>query len=353
MTTDTPTSAELDQHPRGSLGWLRAATRDITGQAVAEVTAPGGKGRDSVRVRLEDGRSVIATLRSSAGRASVEALLLGVLSAEGAPVPKPLGFKHGLLLQQDLGQARVSRAMHAAPDAETRARLARAAMDALKACRAAIARRPKVLGSLPAVGTLPGWTEEFVSRSFFLSGDLGIAPPAMDAEAVEQAITVPPEGFTRWDARLANAALTPEGRVVWFDWDMFGRRGGVEDLGWLLADDWWMPDAAASDALLEAALPDPAPRLLARRMALLIAADRLHRIRRRVQKRGWAAAEDALRLDRMGNVPEVVERTAARMAEMAAADPLLGGLSDWFAAAGAAILALEGGTDRPGAEGSG
>ncbi len=337
MADESTTLDTLSAAPPGSLGWARSLIRDMMGAEPARFTAPGGRNRRSVRVLLDDGRSVIATRCDDPVRAEAEAGLLQFLAAEGAPVPRVLGLRDGLLLQSDAGRNRLSFVMQKA-DADTQVVLGRAAMAGLQTCRAALARRPDLLGRLPGLGTRPGWAENFVSRPFFLSGDLGIAPPDIDSDMAARALTRLPEAFTRWDARLANAAAQPDGSVVWFDWQLFGRRAGVEDLGWLIADDWWSLDAARSEALLSEIVPFAEDRVLARRVALFVGAARLGKIHARIEAAGWGDADEALRLDLIGAVPEVVLGLSARMAALARDDTLVGGLADWFDAAGAALL---------------
>ncbi|SFI97181.1 YD repeat-containing protein [Jannaschia pohangensis] len=314
----------------GSLGWIKALTVQMTGKSVDAVTAPGGKGRQSVRLQLDDGSTVIATRRAAAARAEAEAGLLQVLSSEGAPVPRVIGFREGLLLQQDGGRNRLSHAMVKA-DPDRRIALARAAMASLDACRAAMDRRLDVLARLPGLGTRPGWAEDLVSQPYFLSGDLAIARPQVDADALARSLTAAPSRFTRWDARLANGSVQPDGTVLWFDWDMFGRRSGVEDLSWMIADDWWGIDRAPTDDLLAEFIPDETARKLARRLAVLVAANRLKKIAMRLAEAGWTDAEEALRLDRMGAVPSVVDGLCHRMGEIADTDSQTAGFAPWFA----------------------
>ncbi|MGB3409356.1 MAG: hypothetical protein WBA67_17880 [Jannaschia sp.] len=338
IDTRTPAS-NSPVHAPGSIGWLKALARAMTGESVISIYAPGGKDRRSVRLELSSGRTVIATRRENLDRAEHEAAILSVLHQSGAPVPEVIGFRDGLLLQSDAGRNRLSFAMTEA-DAATRDRLARKAIEALETCRAAVEAQPDLLASLPGLGTRPGWAEELVSRAIFLSGDLRIATPRIDADVVAQALSQPPVRFTRWDARLGNAAVQADGSVIWFDWDLFGRRAGVEDVSWLIADNYWPLDRDATEVLLAEAIPDNALRRLAVRMAVVIAIGRLSKIRERVALNGWADAVVTLREDRVGAVPSVVTDLCRRMSDLTADDPVQAGLSRWFLDAGAAITAM-------------
>ncbi|UWQ20012.1 hypothetical protein [Jannaschia sp. W003] len=317
---------------------MKATVLAVTGRRVLRATAPGGRGRGSVRVELEDGTTAIATRRGDPARAETEAALLQVLGEDGAPVPRVLGFADGLLVQSDAGRERLSWRM-ARADASEAAALARGAVGALEQCRAAMEARPDLLDRLPGLGTRAGWAEEYAARPVFLSGDLGIAPPACDSEVLARAVSHGSERFTRWDARLGNAAVQPDGSVVWYDWDLFGRRAGVEDLAWLVADPEWALDLPATEAVLgEVPGLDAGRMALLRRMAVLVAADRVAVMRRAVAARGWADAEDdVIRRDRASTTPERLERFCARMAAFAQADELVAGFAPWFPAAAGAM----------------
>lgn len=333
-TVGSMTSSEFEP---GSAGWIKAQVAAITGQEAEQLSLPGGAGRKSVRVHLAGGGTVIATVRDTAARGETEAGLLQVLSDAGAPVPRVYGFRDGLMVQEDVGPNRVSVAMTRA-DPEGRIALARAALAALQACRAVMAARPKVVIRLPGLGTRRGWAEEYVSHPFFLSGDLNVAVPQIDADALAISLSQKPVVFTRTQARLANAAVRADGTVVWHGWDGCGRRGGVEDLGGMIADEAWGVSPARTLGLLEEVVPEAVGRGLAVRMAVLVAAHRLGRIAARLDAHGWSDPEEPLRLDRMAAVPDVVSGLTSRMAAIALADPLTAGFGRWFEDVGAALL---------------
>ncbi|MFO6465839.1 hypothetical protein ACK8OR_15715 [Jannaschia sp. KMU-145] len=325
------TDATPGAHPPGSIGWLKAATHALTGRTVLRISAPGGPARASMRVELDDGTTVIATRRASAARASAEHAVLGALHAEGAPVPEPLGVADGLLLQGDAGSARLSVEMTEA-DPKRRVALAAGALAALDGCRAAMMRNPELVARLPGLGVEPAWAEEFVSRPVFLSGDLGIAQPVMDFEAVAAALAAPPARFVRWNAPLAKAAVQSDGRVIWYDWSLTGRRAGVEDLAWAISDPAWDLNRATTDGLIEGPCNGaPEAMALVRRMATLLAANRLARMTGVLRAEGWADAATALRHGRDAPVAETLPGWTARMAELCAEDAHLGGFAPWFA----------------------
>ncbi|MBM2577317.1 hypothetical protein JQC91_13490 [Jannaschia sp. Os4] len=323
----------------GTAAWISERVRRLTGLGVASIELPGGAGRGSAEVVLSDGRRMIATRRATPARTATEAVVLHALSRAGAPVPKAVGHHDGLLLQERVEGARLSVAL-AAPDAD-RVALGGAAVAALEACRKRLARLPQLAGRLPGLGTRSGWTDDFVSRPAFLSHDLRIAPPACDFGALARAIDAAPAHPTRWDARTGNAVVRPDGRVVWFDWDVVGRRAGVEDVAWLLADEHWTPDAAESVEALRAGGVATSPMLV--RMAVLLAAARMGTIHARVARLGWADGDAARADDGIGATPGAVDRLAARGAALATTDAVVAPFAEWFPRAASALRGTGGG----------
>ncbi|MEM7642660.1 MAG: hypothetical protein AAF366_09040 [Pseudomonadota bacterium] len=321
-------------HPPGSIGWVKHLTRYMTGRAVEAMSAPGGRGRQSARLALEDGTTVIATRRSSPERTAAEAALLSVLSDAGAPVPRVIGCLSGLLLQSDAGRNRLSHAFSTAGSDEDIRTLAVAAIEALDACRAAFdvvpeAGRPKLAG----LGQGLRWAEAYVARPVFLSGDLGIAPPDIDADALAEALAHPPERLTRWNARTGRAAVQPDGSVIWHGWDLTGLRGGVEDLAFLVADEWWPLDGAATETILSDRMSEIRQRFVLR-IAVLIAANRMADRLERLRTDGLDEDDaQARRLDLPATAPSVVIPHATRLSEIAAGDQLTLGFAAWFRAA--------------------
>lgn len=334
--------ADPTPHRPGTLGWTKALTLQMVDSPIAEMTAPGGRGRASVRIKLEDGRNLVATRRENADRGESEAALLQVLSRAGASVPQVYGYRDGLLLQSDAGRERLSWRM-ATAERDERLALAQSAVIALETCRRLVAGQGDLLKYLPGLGARPGWTQNFVARPVFLSGDLQIGAPQVDTEALAASIESGPDRFTRWEARMANAAVQPDGSVMWFDWEYFGRRSGLEDIAWLLADPAWTLDLAETAAVLSHVEGLDSERgALLRRLAVLIAANRLTVVHKSLRETGWPAdPSKALRLDRPVTTRDALRAHCLRMAEMTGEDPLVAGFGDWFTEAADAMSALK------------
>ncbi|MBW2254310.1 MAG: hypothetical protein JRI25_06890, partial [Deltaproteobacteria bacterium] len=66
----------------------------------------------SIRVRV-GANTFIATHRSDPRRGGMEAIVLAAMYRGGAPVPRPIAYGEGWLLQEDLGTTTLARALNA------------------------------------------------------------------------------------------------------------------------------------------------------------------------------------------------------------------------------------------------
>ncbi|GIT89678.1 hypothetical protein JANAI62_08370 [Jannaschia pagri] len=295
---------------------LRDLTRALTGTDVAEMTPPE---QGLTRLMLNDGRRVFAFRRASADHVRREVALLTALKAQGAPVPEVVGFRDTMVLQADTGMASVAEGM-AEADAGEAEDLAQRSLHALTLCRAAMDRAPRAKARLTGLGTRRAWAERQVARLIFVSYDLGLTPPDLDPEALTTAILRRSDRFVRWQADLTKAAVTPDGSVVWRDWQQFGLRGGCEDMAGPLADPNWTLTAAATARVLADALPQVEEHRLVTRMAALLIVSQFARV---VDPTRAASAPPAKL-----NVAQVA-RLSARLRDLCEGDPLLQGCSDW------------------------
>lgn len=310
---------------------LAALAAEVFGRPVLRITAPGGRGRASLRV-VFDGLSVIATIRQDPLRRRREADLLRRLSGLGAPVPALLAERGGVLFQSDAGSRRLSAelARLAGPAQDAAAQRAIAALAVIRRAAA----DSGLTAELPSIGRSGAWLGDFAQGPLALSRHLGIAPPPILPEALAAAVAAPARAFVKWDARPGNAAVQPDGSVLWFDWEDAGLRGGAEDLGFLMADEFWPLDAARALPLAgaEGAAEE---RFLARFVALQIVR-RLEIIHGRLRLAGWDDPAGALRNDRIGADPAAILRLCRHGTGWAALDPLTAPLADWFGAVAAA-----------------
>ncbi len=210
------------------------ACRDLLGATAVGWEDPGGQQRKSTRLFLPD-RQIIATLRSSAERADLEAAVLRRLRAEGAAVPEVLAYDGRWLLQEDMPGERLSRALRSLGKDEAFA-LQDKALASLQAIHEAGARAGLARLCF-RIGSRPGWIAELGATPARLGAFLGMPSPAIDDGALARVLTRPPVSFVKWDARPPNAVVSPQGEVAWFDWEHCGTRNRLDDIVWFLGDD--------------------------------------------------------------------------------------------------------------------
>ena len=56
--------------------------------------------------------------------------------------------------------------------------------------------------------------------------------------------------FIKWDGRLGNAAARADSSVAWFDWEHCGARAWLDDVAWLLGDEYAGATTASEGHLL-------------------------------------------------------------------------------------------------------
>lgn len=283
-----------------------ALAESLFGARVMQVTAPGGKKRDSLRVHFRD-RTVIATYRHRPGRAHRETTILRHLSPLCDDMPRFLGFENGVLFQSDVGGTRLSQQVQGL-DAAGRADLAAQAVASIFRIQAA-ARRVSELEELPHLGAMPDWVEAVVDEAARLARRLGRSAPNIDREALCERLAQPPAQFTKWDCRPGNAALAGDGRIAWFDFEYSGRRHGAEDIAFLIGDEVWPVDAGTMFDIVTQQFdrgcghPPGAYLEYLGLYATFHAVQRIRLVLSEVDRRGWSSQERALRYDKVGTHP--------------------------------------------------
>ena len=217
----------------------------LLGSRVTGWEAPGG-GRQSVRLYLQQG-TVIATRRRRANRAALEIEVLRALHAHGAPVPRVLAAGDGWLIQDDLGPRRLSAVVQGAGAPTWLER----AIDGLHAVHEA-GRRACLADSVVPIGASNGWLQANVLAAPEKVGRiLNLLPPPLDGQKLDLLLSPRTRAFIKWDARPGNAAARDDDTVAWFDWEHCGARCALDDLVWLLADEYVDLSPEAEDAILK------------------------------------------------------------------------------------------------------
>ncbi len=299
------------------------------GEPVIRITAPGGRSRDSVRVHFS-AWTAIASRRENPRRIEREAAFLAAMSRAGAPVPEFLGAPEGVLFQSDLGSTRLTAEL-TRTDGSAREALVASAFESLWQIKDA-ARSAGFLAEAPPIATGDAWLRRFVGQPARLAEVFGRPAPDFDAEAAAGRMKLPAQVFIKWDARPGNASLGPDGKVRWFDWEDYGRRGGTEDFAFLIGDEFWPVGAAESLRIFSAGAridPDRASRQLAL-FATFCVLQRLRYIREQWKRHGWMREDRARRYDRIGTVPDLIAPLTARGAHLADLLPETRPLARWI-----------------------
>lgn len=202
---------------------------------------PGGKSRKSVRARGPDG-SVIITRRRAGGRGELEANVLRNLSERTAAVPKVLEFDGTWLIQEDIGERRLSQALATASEAEGE-RWLTAALDSLLEIQDT-AHTNAIGVRAPRIGTRADWIAKLLSMPQQIGEHLGVAAPELPTRELTNMLNVGEPVFIKWDARPGNAIVRKDESVAWIDWEHCGRRHPLDDLAWLFGDEYtpYWPD---------------------------------------------------------------------------------------------------------------
>lgn len=289
----------------------------------------------SVRaIRLHSGgETVIAARRQDEGRAKMEAMVLEALARHGAPVPTPIARRGNWVFQEDLRGERLSVALWT--EGGDRTALLGAALTSLARIGEA-GRRAGLAGRLPVIGAEAAWRRRLTAMPDRLASVTGLAVPAFDR--TRAAIRLNPRETTlvKWDARPANAMVSQDGTVTWFDWEHCGCRDPLDDAAWLLGDEF-VPDAGDGDLLKRAVelglggedaetarayLVNMGVLHMSVRLALILA--------KRSSRSGWRDWDTVLRLDKVGSTAPAFRRTARRAAFWAAESRHLAPLAPWF-----------------------
>lgn len=307
---------------------------DLLNTEVDSVEFPGGSSRESVRVRIGTQR-LIVTHRKNINRAKLESAALRILNQHRAPVPHLIAYRDNYLIQQDVGLQRLSQSMDCADSPEILV-LLEAALASLQAVHEA-GKNSDVLLPFITLGNTPAWLDKFVKSAARLGAELEMEAPVLDYDRLATLLTVERPRFIKWDARPGNAVVRENGSVFWIDWEHCGRRHPLDDVAWLLTDEYtpWLPSADPHmiSGIVSAFANDfsqtQAHEYL-RVFGTFHSCIRLDMIMRHQAKDGWWDYERCLQFDRVGVVQELAIRLAARAANWAEYSPLTRSLTPWL-----------------------
>jgi len=337
---------------------INELAKKLLGSPVTKVQFPGGKSRTSYRAILENEKSVIVSKRATLMRSRLECMVLRTLGKADMPVPSLLASNGGIFFQQDVGTQRLSESLHACTTGSERLALLDSAvlgLSAIQHCASEAGLDTRV----PLLGSGSTWRQEFAELPQTIGQFLGVAAPAIDTDAVVDVLAVRQPRFVKWDARPGNALVDRNSTVIWIDWEHCGARNRLDDLAWLLADEYNVDDEATERQLLDRHLDkfkdgrdtDSAFEYLmvygtlhtCVRLGMIL--DRKFRNKGGREGKGenkgdWWDAQYCLAGDKIGVTQEMAERQCQRASRWAANSSLLTDLSEWFREAQQAIVKL-------------
>lgn len=344
-------AARVPTTPRISPQSATQACLRLIGVEPSRIEYPGGTSRCSVRA-VAGGKSFIVTRRKLATRAALEAGVMRELRTGGAPVPEVLAFDGEWLIQQDLGLRRLSLALGSAADLRTAGHHAAQAATGLLLCQLA-AQKVALEKRVAPIGIKPEWLTSLLAAPARVAVQLGLPDPDIGAVMTHEQITPRHLSFVKWDARPGNAiVVSDEGGdngAAWIDWEHCGARDALDDLAWLLCDEYMPDDAALEVALLKRFLPlfarqsQRAPEdalLYLSRFGTLHTCMRLHLVLKHKGDGAWWSAEACERTDRVGVTAQAARRLCARGARWCARWPGGERMSRFFSDADTRLRAL-------------
>ncbi len=302
---------------------IKQICRDLLNTEISSVEFPGGSSRESVRV-TSGGRGLIVTRRKKLERAKLESGVLRILNRHNAPVPRLIACKDNYLIQQDMGMKRLSQQLQGnainTTTAHTTNLLLESALGSLHAVHS-LGANDELLNSLPTLGNTRNWLAAFIGAAERLGVQLDIPAPGLNYDSLAQLLTVSNPTFIKWDARPGNAIVRENGSVIWIDWEHCGKRHPLDDVAWLLTDEFTPYFPSQESDLISKVIPAFSHGFSAtqaheylRVYGTFHACIRLSLIIKYWAKDGWWDFDYCLKLDKVGVVKELALATAQRIA---------------------------------------
>ena len=242
-------SAVMDEKRREEVAQL---AQRMFGRDPRRVAFPGGKSRAAFiadmgeRSEAGEPQPWVFARRGDKDDAAMEGIVLKGLATSGR-TPRLKGIWRDWVVQEALPGLRLPLALDMADGEEERVDLVERALEALATIHAT-AQRTGLHHRVPKVGTVDRWLWDRTGAAKRISLDAGIRAPDIDREWLVERMDVKRTHFVKWDARPGNA-LVHEDHVSWFDWEDCGRSTPLDDLAFVLFDEW-TPLTQASTAML-------------------------------------------------------------------------------------------------------
>lgn len=313
---------------------IAEACKELLGAVPDSIETPGGSSRESVRARFGD-QSLFVTHRRELQRARLEALVLRTLGESSAAVPRLIAWRGHWLMQQDLGAIRLSEKLDQATDEQVSDLLNAALASLVYAQR--VGAEQGLAQHLVRLGEKRAWFDKLFARRFAVGELLGVEPPVLPEDSLVELLRLREPRFIKWDARPGNALVNASGEVSWIDWEHCGCRNPLDDLVWLLADEYCPASELVERDLLATWLgpfSEGWDALEAQEYfycyGVFHSLVRLHYVLRYKGQEPWWDHERCLQLDKVGVTRKGALRLTRRMRRWAAASSSLQPLVAWI-----------------------
>lgn len=313
---------------------IAAICRELLGEVPDRIDFPGGSNRKTAIVHFASASYAVSRRRSSE-RAALEATVLTQLSHWGAPVPRLVASKGRWTIQEYLTGVRLSQALDKARR-PGKAKLLNSGVQGLVRIHEA-GRRAGLANRVVAIGRSRGWLQTFIEAPHHVGTLIEMPPPELDEASLIERLSVKTPAFIKWDARPGNAIVREDGTIAWFDWEHCGCRSPLDDLAWLLCDEWAPDDESLEEKILKTHLPEfSAGRSVKQARDYLMVFGTLHmcvRLSLILSNKGdgdWWDRDHCLAGDKVGVTREAVRNLCQRTKRWAEHTTILATLSDWI-----------------------
>ena len=306
----------------------------VFGREPERVAFPGGNSRAAFVADMGDALYVFAR-REDEGDAQREGIVLKALSGKGL-VPQLKAVVDDWLVQEFIDGVRLPVVLDTTESMAEKTELVSRSIAALAEIHEA-ARDINLQHRVPKGGVTENWLWDRTGAAKRISLSLDIDPPELDRHKLVEMMEVKRQDFIKWDARPGNA-MVGEDRVIWFDWEDCVRGVALEDLAFVLFDEWTMLDRESEALLIDRHIGAFMGRMSHdRAMEYLLTFGVTHMMLRlrmavklKLRKETWWDREHCLNLDKVGTTPEECGRTISRARHWADEVPQWRPLIPWL-----------------------
>ncbi len=215
------------------------------------VAFPGGSSRSAFVADMGDASYIFAK-RSNIADAKLEAYVLRALGETGL-VPKLWANEKRWVVQECLPGQRLPVALNETTSMAERGALVSKALESLLHIQEA-GMAKGLQRRIPEIGTGVAWAWKRTGAAKRMSKQINILEPQLDRQWLTNKLEVKRSEFTKWDARPGNSLVNGDA-VAWFDWEDCGRGCGLDDLAFVLCDEWTSLDADTESQIEQRFLP--------------------------------------------------------------------------------------------------